>query len=67
MSDKQIAVGHQHRHGGMISALKTIFAGHGVKGLWRGVDAAMLRVMVGSSAQLSTFSTAKEYVAKAKV
>ena len=44
-----------------------IFAEHGVLGLWRGVSAAVTRVGVGSSVQLSTFSTAKEYIITLKV
>lgn len=67
MSDKQIAVGHQHGHTTMTSGLKVIYSEHGVKGLWRGVTGAVTRVMVGSAAQLSTFSTCKEYVVKIKV
>ena len=34
----------------------------GVLGLWRGVSGAVPRVMVGSGAQLSTFSKAKAYI-----
>ena len=36
-------------------------------GLWRGTTAALSRVMVGSAAQLSTFSNAKEYFVSLKV
>ena len=67
MSDKQIAVGHQHSHGSMSSGIKVIFAEHGILGLWRGATGALTRVMIGSAAQLSTFSTAVEYITKAKV
>ena len=67
MSDKEIAVGHQHSHGSMSSGLKTIFTEHGILGLWRGATGALTRVMIGSAAQLSTFSTALEYISKTKV
>ncbi|XP_062393345.1 solute carrier family 25 member 35 [Sardina pilchardus] len=55
-----IAVGHQHRHRGMLHALADIHKKHGMMGLWRGSSAAIPRVSVGSAAQLSTFSSSKE-------
>ncbi|XP_072522284.1 solute carrier family 25 member 34 [Salminus brasiliensis] len=58
-----IAVGHQHNHQGVSSAFATIYRREGVIGLWRGVNGAVPRVMVGSAAQLATFSSAKEWVA----
>lgn len=36
-------------------------------GLWRGVNGAVPRVMVGSAVQLATFASAKEWVEKLKV
>ncbi|XP_072231450.1 solute carrier family 25 member 35 isoform X2 [Leuresthes tenuis] len=57
-----IAVGHQHKHQGMIHALRAIHRQHGILGLWRGSSAAVPRVSVGSAAQLSTFSSSKELV-----
>ncbi|KAG5284610.1 hypothetical protein AALO_G00028570 [Alosa alosa] len=57
-----IAVGHQHRHRGMLHALAAIHKKHGMMGLWRGSSAAIPRVSVGSAAQLSTFSSSKELV-----
>ncbi|GAB6019783.1 hypothetical protein CHUAL_001331 [Chamberlinius hualienensis] len=57
-----IAVGHQHNHQSTSSALYKIFCDHGVRGLWRGVSAAIPRVMVGSGLQLSTFSKSKDLV-----
>ncbi|KAK5917846.1 hypothetical protein CgunFtcFv8_002657 [Champsocephalus gunnari] len=61
-STSSIAVGHQHKHQGMIHALAGIYRQHGILGLWRGSSAAIPRVSVGSAAQLSTFSSAKELV-----
>ncbi|XP_012688470.1 LOW QUALITY PROTEIN: solute carrier family 25 member 34-like [Clupea harengus] len=57
-----IAVGHQHNHQGVSSAFATIYRREGLVGLWRGVNGAVPRVMVGSAAQLTTFSSAKEWV-----
>ncbi|XP_073792434.1 solute carrier family 25 member 34 isoform X1 [Danio rerio] len=57
-----IAVGHQHNHQGMSSALVSIYRREGVCGLWRGVNGAVPRVMVGSATQLATFSSAKDWI-----
>ncbi|CAN9501484.1 unnamed protein product [Ophioblennius macclurei] len=61
-STSSIAVGHQHKHQGMVQALGAIYREHGILGLWRGSSAAVPRVSVGSAAQLSTFSSSKELV-----
>ncbi|XP_032431683.1 solute carrier family 25 member 35 [Xiphophorus hellerii] len=66
-STSSIAVGHQHRHEGMIHALKAIYRQHGILGLWRGSSAAIPRVSIGSATQLSTFSSSKELVVDLKV
>ncbi|XP_037108847.1 solute carrier family 25 member 34 [Syngnathus acus] len=57
-----IAVGHQHNHVGVSDAFVTIYRKEGLIGLWRGVNGAVPRVMVGSAAQLATFTSAKEWV-----
>lgn len=57
-----IAVGYQHNHQGVLTAFVTIYRQHGVLGLWRGVNGAIPRTMVGSAAQLATFTSAKELV-----
>ncbi|KAI9088499.1 mitochondrial carrier domain-containing protein [Phlyctochytrium arcticum] len=51
------AVGTQHSYvqQGTLRALKYIYNGEGVRGLWRGVDAAILRAGVGSGVQLSSY------------
>ncbi|KAG7477595.1 hypothetical protein MATL_G00071260 [Megalops atlanticus] len=59
-----IAVGHQHNHQGVSNAFATIYRREGVVGLWRGVNGAVPRVMVGSAAQLATFSSAKDWVSR---
>ncbi|XP_026204125.1 solute carrier family 25 member 34 [Anabas testudineus] len=56
-----IAVGHQHNHLGVSDAFVTIYKREGLIGLWRGVNGAVPRVMVGSAAQLATFTTAKDW------
>uniref|UniRef100_A0A8C4N4Y2 Solute carrier family 25 member 34 n=1 Tax=Eptatretus burgeri TaxID=7764 RepID=A0A8C4N4Y2_EPTBU len=63
-TSSSIAVGFQHNHVGMVSALTCIGRTEGLKGLWRGVEAAGLRVAVGSTAQLTTFTRCKELLAK---
>ncbi|KAM5322572.1 solute carrier family 25 member 34 isoform 1-T1 [Glossophaga mutica] len=57
-----MAVGHQHHHQSVLSALETIWRQQGLTGLWRGVGGAVPRVMVGSAAQLATFTSAKAWV-----
>ncbi|AWP02816.1 putative solute carrier family 25 member 34 [Scophthalmus maximus] len=57
-----IAVGHQHNHLGVSDAFVSIYRREGLIGLWRGVNGAVPRVMVGSAAQLATFTSAKEWV-----
>ncbi|XP_013119402.1 solute carrier family 25 member 35 [Stomoxys calcitrans] len=56
---KQIAVGYQHKHTGMISALVQIYNKRGVFGLWRGSMAAIPRAAIGSGAQIATFGKTK--------
>ncbi|CAG9761049.1 unnamed protein product [Ceutorhynchus assimilis] len=57
---RQIAVGTQHGHNSAIHAIKTIYIQNGITGLWRGVNGTMLRALVGSSAQLTTFAISKD-------
>uniref|UniRef100_UPI00358F1242 solute carrier family 25 member 34-like isoform X1 n=1 Tax=Myxine glutinosa TaxID=7769 RepID=UPI00358F1242 len=64
-TSSSIAVGFQHNHMGMVSALTGIRRREGLKGLWRGVEAAGLRVAVGSTAQLTTFTRCKELAVRA--
>ncbi|RUS85577.1 hypothetical protein EGW08_006660, partial [Elysia chlorotica] len=66
-ANEAIAVGHQHPHESMSHGLKTIFQEHGPLGLWRGLNGAIARVTVGSAAQLSTFSTAKNLIEDTKI
>ncbi|KAK5615204.1 hypothetical protein CRENBAI_004486 [Crenichthys baileyi] len=62
-----IAVGHQHNHLGVSDAFVTIYRRDGLSGLWRGVNGAVPRVMVGSATQLATFTSAKDGVSHSQV
>ncbi|XP_037068463.1 solute carrier family 25 member 35-like [Pollicipes pollicipes] len=62
-----IGVGHQHQHAGLVSALRGVHARHGLRGLWRGSLSSLPRVMIGSAAQLTTFSASLEYIERAQV
>ncbi|KAG6462597.1 hypothetical protein O3G_MSEX013368 [Manduca sexta] len=55
-----IAVGRQHRYNGMFDGIATIYKTEGMKGFFAGVTATCTRLAVGSAAQLTTFSAAKE-------
>ncbi|XP_045532522.1 solute carrier family 25 member 35-like isoform X4 [Pieris brassicae] len=55
-----VAVGQQHMYTGTIDALMKIYKTEGFRGFFAGVHASCLRLAIGSSAQLTTFSIAKE-------
>lgn len=57
---ENIAVGHQHKHAGAVSAIRKIYVRYGMKGLWRGASGTTLRAVVGSSAQLTSFAMTKD-------
>lgn len=52
---------------GVSDAFATIYRREGLVGLWRGVNGAVPRVMVGSATQLATFSSAKDWVSGSQV
>lgn len=58
-ANSSIAVGHQHSHQSFTDAFIKTFKNQGIAGLWRGSSAQMLRVTIGSSAQLTTFTNAR--------
>ncbi|KAI9337695.1 mitochondrial carrier domain-containing protein, partial [Zopfochytrium polystomum] len=60
------AVGHQHSYvtRGTVGALAHVYRHEGVRGLWRGVDAAMMRTGVGSAVQLSSYDMCKQALLK---
>ncbi|MCL4127522.1 UNVERIFIED_CONTAM: hypothetical protein GTU68_019093 [Idotea baltica] len=59
---RTIAVGHQHKHTGVLIAFKSIFEKNGIVGLWRGCSTAVLRVGVGSASQLFVYSKSKDWL-----
>ncbi|XP_066517788.1 solute carrier family 25 member 35 isoform X2 [Hoplias malabaricus] len=52
---------------GALHALVEIHRQHGILGLWRGSSAAVPRVSVGSAAQLTTFSSCREFITDLQV
>ncbi|KAM0754344.1 mitochondrial carrier [Meredithblackwellia eburnea MCA 4105] len=57
-------VGAQHQYKSVIHAFSVIIKADGIKGLARGVDAAMLRTAMGSSVQLPAYNLAKVQLEK---
>ena len=57
-------VGFQHTYinQGTLKSLSHIYKSEGIRGLWRGVDAAMARTSVGSAVQLSTYDQTKRFL-----
>uniref|UniRef100_A0A182JY08 Mitochondrial oxaloacetate carrier protein n=1 Tax=Anopheles christyi TaxID=43041 RepID=A0A182JY08_9DIPT len=64
MAKAEIAVGYQHQHTGMISAIKDIFKKHGIQGLYRGVAVTMPRALLGSGGQLAAFGYTKDLLVR---
>ncbi|XP_049867553.1 solute carrier family 25 member 35-like isoform X1 [Pectinophora gossypiella] len=64
---KAIAVGHQHKHAGMVDALKEIYTKEGFRGLFRGVSPQIPRGAVGSGSQMVSFAWAKEWLREKQV
>ena len=54
-----LPVGTQHNYKNSIDGLSKIYRSEGVKGVYRGVGAAMIRTSFGSSVQLPTYFFAK--------
>lgn len=59
-----LPVGTQHQYRNAIDGLSQIFKSEGVRGLYRGVGAAMIRTGFGSSVQLPTYFFAKRRLMK---
>lgn len=55
-----LPVGTQHYYKNALDAFKTIYKSEGLRGLVRGVDAAILRTAMGSSVQLPTYNWTKK-------
>lgn len=59
---ESIAVGHQHKHQGFLSAMSSINSKEGIRGLWRGSASSIPRVGIGSASQLFTYSKSKDWL-----
>ncbi|TFK77420.1 mitochondrial carrier [Pluteus cervinus] len=59
-----LPVGAQHHYKNGFHALSTIFKAEGVRGLVRGIDAAILRTSMGSSVQLPSYNFTKSQLVK---
>lgn len=59
-----LPVGTQHNYKNSIDGLSKIYSSEGVRGVYRGVGAAMIRTSFGSSVQLPTYFLAKRSLAK---
>ncbi|SCU92372.1 LAFA_0F09912g1_1 [Lachancea sp. 'fantastica'] len=57
-----VQIGQQTHYTSIANGLSTIFRAEGFKGLFRGVDAAILRTGAGSSVQLPIYNTAKRFL-----
>ncbi|KAJ2008700.1 Mitochondrial oxaloacetate carrier protein [Coemansia thaxteri] len=58
------AVGFQHNYTSSVDGLRKIWRDGGVRGLYRGMDAAMMRAGAGSSVQLATYDHCKSYISR---
>ncbi|GAV55474.1 hypothetical protein ZYGR_0AV01050 [Zygosaccharomyces rouxii] len=57
-----VAIGEQTRYRGVWDGLKTVYRYEGIKGLFRGIEAAMLRTGVGSAVQLPIYNVVKGFI-----
>ncbi|KAJ2055437.1 Mitochondrial oxaloacetate carrier protein [Coemansia sp. S146] len=58
------AVGFQHNYTSSLDGLRKIWRDGGLRGLYRGMDAAMMRAGAGSSVQLATYDHCKSYISR---
>ncbi|KAJ2512418.1 Mitochondrial oxaloacetate carrier protein [Coemansia sp. RSA 1939] len=63
-ASKFAAVGYQHNYTSAVDGLRKIWREGGVRGLYRGMDAAMMRAGSGSAVQLATYDHCKGYIAR---
>lgn len=59
-----LPVGTQHKYRNALDGLRQIYGSEGIKGLYRGMGAAMVRTGAGSSVQLPTYFFAKRRLIK---
>ncbi|KAJ1798897.1 Mitochondrial oxaloacetate carrier protein [Coemansia sp. RSA 2399] len=63
-ASKFAAVGYQHNYTGALDGLRKIWSEGRLRGLYRGMDAAMMRAGAGSAVQLATYDQCKTYIAR---
>lgn len=63
----KVQVGEQTHYKGLTDGVSKIFKAEGVKGLFRGTDAAILRTGTGSAAQLPLYNWTKKYILKHRI
>jgi solute carrier family 25, member 34/35 len=51
----------------MVDGLRDIYRTTGIAGLWRGADAAVVRTMIGSATQLTTYAFSKDLVRRSSL
>lgn len=59
-----VHIGEQTHYNGVIHGLRTIAKTEGIPGLFRGVDAAVLRTGIGSAVQLPIYNVVKKFLLK---
>ncbi|AQZ17744.1 OAC1 (YKL120W) [Zygosaccharomyces parabailii] len=57
-----VAIGEQTRYKGVWDGLRTIYKSEGIKGLYRGTDAAIMRTGAGSAVQLPIYNVTKALI-----
>ena len=60
-SGANAAVGHQHNFSGVADGFKSLLREEGARGLWKGLPPSVLRLALGSSGQLASYSQIKEW------
>lgn len=62
ITKKESAVGEQTYYKSVFDGLRSIYKSKGIKGLFQGTDAAILRTGIGSAAQLPIYNLTKTYL-----
>jgi len=65
-SSPSIGAQHAYVNRGAMDALITIYKTQGIHGLFRGMDAAMIRTGIGSAVQLSSYDACKRLIAQTR-
>lgn len=59
---KQLAIGEQHVYTGLWNALSTVLAKEGFRSLFKGLEHSVVRSVVGSSLNLSTYTMTRDHL-----